>query len=145
MPLGVMILKLGKRLHVNVVDMNKRRKFAIEYSVDHNATQAAVRAGYNERTAYSQGSRLLKNVEVRREIDSQREKQAKRVDVQVDEIVIGLKAIAIDSSAPAAARVSAWKALGDYKGMFVTGVREVPPQVVSLLDILRNGNDDGSI
>jgi phage terminase small subunit len=42
----------------------KRRAFVEEYLIDRNATQAAIRAGYSERTAYSQGSRLLKNVEV---------------------------------------------------------------------------------
>ena len=42
----------------------KQKRFAKEYIVDCNATQAAIRAGYNERTAYSQGQRLLKNVEI---------------------------------------------------------------------------------
>jgi hypothetical protein len=55
----------------------------------------------------------------------------------VDEIVEGLKGIALDPSAPAAARVAAWKALGEYKGMFASGAREVPTQVLSLLETLR--------
>ena len=42
----------------------RRQRFVIEYVVDLNATQAAVRAGYSTKTAYSQGQRLLKNVEV---------------------------------------------------------------------------------
>ena len=46
--------------------MNKRQeRFAHEYSVDHNATQAAVRAGYSERTAAQSGARVLANVAVR--------------------------------------------------------------------------------
>ena len=121
--------------------MTKRTKFAIEYVVDQNATQAAIRAGYSKQTAYSQGSRLLKDVEVRTEINEQRAHHAERVDVQVDEIVNGLKTIAVDLSAPPAARVSAWKALGEYKGMFATGVRDVPPQVLSLLERLRRQSD----
>ena len=44
----------------------KQRAFCIEYIKDHNATQAAIRAGYSEKTAYSQGQRLLKNVEASR-------------------------------------------------------------------------------
>jgi phage terminase small subunit len=40
------------------------RQFVNEYLKDFNATQAAMRAGYSEKTAYSQGSRLLKNVEI---------------------------------------------------------------------------------
>ena len=38
--------------------------FINEYLKDFNATQAAIRAGYSAKTAYSQGARLLKNVEI---------------------------------------------------------------------------------
>jgi phage terminase small subunit len=49
--------------------LNKRQeKFCIEYLVDLNATQAAIRAGYSELTAYSIGSRLLKKVEIKNRI-----------------------------------------------------------------------------
>lgn len=43
---------------------DKQEQFARQFLVDLNATQAAIRAGYSKKTAYSQGSRLLKNVEV---------------------------------------------------------------------------------
>ena len=43
---------------------DKQQAFVAEFLVDLNATQAAIRAGYSEKTAYSQGQRLLKNVEV---------------------------------------------------------------------------------
>ena len=42
---------------------DKQKLFYKEYLVDSNATQAAKRAGYSEKTAYSQGQRLLKHVE----------------------------------------------------------------------------------
>ena len=55
--------------------MNARqRRFCDEYLIDCNATQAAIRAGYNEKTAYSQGQRMLKNVELKRYIDEQLER-----------------------------------------------------------------------
>lgn len=41
----------------------KQKQFYKEYLVDANATQSAIRAGYSKKTAYSQGQRLLKNVE----------------------------------------------------------------------------------
>lgn len=54
--------------------MNKKQKrFAEEYLIDTNATQAAIRAGYSEKTAYSQGQRLLKHVEVQNYIKNQAE------------------------------------------------------------------------
>ena len=51
----------------------KQRRFAEEYLKDLNATQAAIRAGYSERTAYSQGQRLLKHVEIKNAIKEVRE------------------------------------------------------------------------
>jgi phage terminase small subunit len=47
----------------------KRRAFAREYVLDHNATAAAVRAGYSERSATSQASQLLDMPAVKAEID----------------------------------------------------------------------------
>lgn len=46
----------------------KQLRFASEYCLDLNCTQAAIRAGYSEKTAYSIGSRLLKLVEVQNKI-----------------------------------------------------------------------------
>lgn len=43
---------------------SKVERFCEEYLVDYNATQAAIRAGYKEKSAANQGSRLLKNDEV---------------------------------------------------------------------------------
>ncbi len=42
---------------------HKQKQFYKEWLIDVNATQAAIRAGYSKKTAYSQGQRLLKNVE----------------------------------------------------------------------------------
>jgi phage terminase small subunit len=48
----------------------KRRKFALAYVANNfNATRAAIEAGYAEKSAYSQGQRMLKNVEVKAAID----------------------------------------------------------------------------
>lgn len=51
--------------------------FADEFLIDLNRTQAAIRAGYSVDTAYSQGQRLLKHVEVASYV---RERMAKRND-----------------------------------------------------------------
>ncbi len=47
---------------------NKQAAFIDEYLIDFNATQAAIRAGYSEKAAYSQGQRLLNNVETQKAI-----------------------------------------------------------------------------
>ncbi len=48
--------------------INKQKQFCREYVKDYNATQAAIRAGYSEKTASVQGSRLLKKTEILKEI-----------------------------------------------------------------------------
>ena len=42
----------------------KQLKFISEYTKDFNATQAAIRAGYSPKTAYSIGQELLKKAEI---------------------------------------------------------------------------------
>lgn len=62
----------------------KQKRFCQEYLIDLNATQAAIRAGYSEKTAYSVGQRILKNVEVKKYIAEQLEqiKNEKIADAQ---------------------------------------------------------------
>jgi phage terminase small subunit len=52
----------------------RQEKFCVEYLIDLNATQAAIRAGYSEKTAYSMGQRLLKNVEIKSRIKELQDK-----------------------------------------------------------------------
>ena len=54
----------------------KRAAFVVEYLVDHNATQAAIRAGYSERSAKMTGSRLMTNDAVKAAVAKASEKQA---------------------------------------------------------------------
>ena len=62
----------------------KQKRFCDEYLIDLNATQAALRAGYSEKTAYSIGQRMLKNVELKNYINEQLEQiqNAKIADAQ---------------------------------------------------------------
>lgn len=48
---------------------DKQKRFCDEYLVDCNATQAAIRAGYSEKTACEQAARLLANVNIKAYID----------------------------------------------------------------------------
>lgn len=50
---------------------NKQKRFADEYLVDLNATQAAIRAGYSERSAGRNADRMMKNDEIRNYIEEQ--------------------------------------------------------------------------
>lgn len=50
----------------------KQRAFVTEYLRDGNATQAAIRAGYSQKTAQEQSSRLLSKVIVRQAVEKAR-------------------------------------------------------------------------
>lgn len=73
---------------------NLREKFVVEYLIDQNATQAAIRAGYSLKTAYSQGQRLLKNVEIKQKIEKRQAKQLKRLEITADYVLGSLKEVA---------------------------------------------------
>ncbi|MEK5052058.1 terminase small subunit [Niallia sp. FSL K6-0212] len=51
----------------------KQRKFADEYIITGNATDAALKAGYSKKTAYSIGNENLKKPEIKRYIDARLE------------------------------------------------------------------------
>lgn len=57
----------------------KQQRFCEYYIELGNATEAAKRAGYSEKTSYSQGQRMLKNVETQKYIEelTQRSKTAR--------------------------------------------------------------------
>lgn len=66
---------------------DKQKQFYKEYVVDANATQSAIRAGYSKKTAYSQGQRLLKNVEGKKYLEElMAEKESKLIATQ-DEVL----------------------------------------------------------
>ena len=58
---------------------DRRERFSAEYIKDLNATEAAIRSGYAKKTAYSQGSRLLKNVKVQEKIAALKVKIEQRI------------------------------------------------------------------
>lgn len=66
---------------------DKQKRFVEEYLVDLNATQAAIRAGYSEQTAYSIGQRLLKKVEVQEAIQQAQNKRSERTQITQDEVI----------------------------------------------------------
>ena len=72
----------------------KTKRFVEEYLIDLNATQAAIRAGYSPDTAQVQGSRMLSNVMVSREIAKAMAERSRRTGVNADRVVMELAKIA---------------------------------------------------
>ena len=76
---------------------SKHQVFAKEYLADHNATQAAIRAGYSERTAKQQGSRLLTFADVQSEIAELETEQIKVDLVNREFVLTGLRDLALNA------------------------------------------------
>lgn len=75
----------------------KHEKFCNEYIKDMNATQAAIRAGYSEKTARSQGSTLLTNPNIKSRVAELREAYfnenimtAQQVEYELTKIALGI-------------------------------------------------------
>ena len=65
----------------------KQNKFVDEYLVDLNATQAAIRAGYSEKTAYSIGHENLSKPEIISALQQRRDEIAKTTDVTPERVL----------------------------------------------------------
>lgn len=65
----------------------KQRRFADEYLIDLNATQAALRAGYSENGAGVQGSELLKNPYVSAYLTEKKEIFKHKLDLSAEKVL----------------------------------------------------------
>ncbi len=71
----------------------KQKKFCDEYLISLNATQAAIKAGYSSKTAYSIGQRLLKKVEIQNFINKQLERIHSEKTADAQEVLEYLTAV----------------------------------------------------
>lgn len=79
-----------------MANLNERQKrFCDEYLIDLNATQAAIRAGYSEKTAYRIGADLLQKTSVSEYLDKRRKAQIRRTEINQDMVVTELARIAL--------------------------------------------------
>ncbi|MCA4328143.1 terminase small subunit [Acinetobacter baumannii] len=65
----------------------KQQRFVDEYLIDRNATQAAIRAGYSAKTAYSIGEQNLKKLEVKKAIEEGEKELAERNKITQDKVL----------------------------------------------------------
>lgn len=72
----------------------KQQRFVDEYVVDHNATQAAIRAGYSARSAETNGNRMLRNAQVAAAVKAAKADQRVRTELTADKVIAELRKIA---------------------------------------------------
>jgi phage terminase small subunit len=72
----------------------KQQRFVAEYLVDLNATQAAIRAGYSEKTAASQAFDLLRKPEIAEAVQQGVAAQQKRTEITSDYVLSSIREVA---------------------------------------------------
>ena len=64
----------------------KQAAFVREFLIDSNATQAAIRAGYSEKTARVIGCTLLTKTNIMEAVEKGQQRHAERCDVTIDSL-----------------------------------------------------------
>lgn len=122
---------------------DRQRQFVEEYLVDLNATQAAIRAGYSQKTAEQLGYQLLQKPLVQAEIQAAMERRAKRTGITQDRVVEELGKVAFaeaadgsDSELKYSNKLRALELLGKHLGLFDSkGDMNLRVSVVRSLDL----------
>lgn len=100
----------------------KQELFCKEYLIDLNGTQAAIRAGYSEKTARSVASENLTKPDIQERIFALREKRSKRVEINADRVLSELGKIGFSNIADMR---DSWEDLKNWD--------EIPDEVKSLI------------
>lgn len=126
---------------------DRQKRFCEEYLIDLNATQAALRAGYAKKAAYSQGQRLLKNVEIDNYITELKEKQSVRTGITADKVLeelaqLGFAPMESCESFKASDKLRALELIGKHIGMFKPDSDSDAPALEKLDRILAEVRSD---
>lgn len=136
---GTMGISRCQREVVSVALTEKQKRFVEEYLVDLNATQAAIRAGYKEKTARTIGAENLTKPDIaaaiQKAIADRQERTAITQDMVLKELaVIGFGKASDYTASPLknANKIKALELLGKHLGMF-SGAAQEQKDVPSLI------------
>ena len=101
----------------------KQELFIREYLVDFNATQAAIRAGYSSRTAYSIGNELLRKPEISQAIDAAMTERRNKLIATREQRQEFWTAVMTDADEDMRVRLRASELLGKSEGDFTERVQ----------------------
>ena len=109
----------------------KQQRFVEEYLVDLNATQAAIRAGYSEKTAAAVGCENLTKPNIADALAAAFSARSQRTDITQDMVVAELASIGFaevpEESIRVPDKLAALEKLGRHLGMFVERIEHAGP------------------
>ena len=71
----------------------RQRRFVDEYLIDLNGTQAAIRAGYSQKTARQIGQKLLTKVDIQQASSAAQAARQERTELTADEVIRDLREV----------------------------------------------------
>lgn len=95
----------------------KQKKFCLEYLKDFNATKAALRSGYSERSAGSIGAENLQKPEILEEIKRLSDSLFKTQGLTLNRILNEVMSIAFQSEGTSSEKIKALEILLKYKSL----------------------------
>lgn len=135
----------------------KQKKFADQYLIDLNATQAAIRAGYSKKTAEQMGHKLVKNSLVSKYIQKRQKSLQERTEITQEKVIAELVSIGFAEATDFAfegvpinpkanykgsSKIRALELVGKHLGLFNDKAEKDPADLIngiqSLADILRS-------
>lgn len=139
----------------------KKAKFFEYWTVDQNGTKAAIRAGYSEKTAAQQASRLLKDPEVAAAVEQWKKQQHEERTAEAEEVEEFLTSVMrgeevdniplfvgdgfqeLKTAKPSAKdRLKAAELLGKRYGLFTENVNVDSEGVVQIIDDISGDGGD---
>lgn len=103
----------------------KQKRFVLEYLIDLNATQAAIRAGYSKKTAYSIGQENLKKPEIQKAIQAKQNKLQNKLEITQERVLEELAQVAFSKASDETIsnlkytnKIKALELLGKYLSLF---------------------------
>lgn len=103
----------------------KQQRFIEEYLIDLNASQAALRAGYSERSAHAIGRENMRKPTIAAAIKAAMDELAARNAITADKVIAMLEdsRAKADKAGQNSAAIRAAELLGKHTGMFTDKVR----------------------
>lgn len=114
---------------------DKQKRFVAEYLVDLNATQAAIRAGYSEKSASRIAVELLNKTQVSEAIQKAMKDREARTEITQDKVLEELARVAFANGTDFARVTSK----NGYKAVELIDTDEVPPEKRSAIAGIKEG------
>lgn len=96
----------------------KQQRFCEEYVIDHNAVQAAIRAGYAKTTALAKSAQWLEKVGIKTEIAKLEKRHVAKCRVDAQWVIDQIASIAQNENVSARDRLKALEMLAKHHQLF---------------------------